>query len=153
MYTSGSWDLAKLRKSRPGVDYKVAPMPRGVTGATEGSAMGGSSLFVPKGSTQRKLAFDFMTHLISHRYALRLAEEQGRLPVRQQVYAATYFDDPVLRVVVDQLRTARPERIDSFPDAGKLLASAIDQILRDNKDPATTLAQTQEEAQRSVGTP
>ncbi len=153
MYTSGSWDLAKLRKSRPGVDYQAAPMPRGVSGSTEGSAMGGSSLFVPKGSNQRKLAFDFMTHLISDRYALRIAEEQGRLPVRQHVYDAPYFNDPALRVVVDQLRTARPERIDSFPDAGKLLASAIDQILREHKDPAATLAQAQEQAQRTVGTP
>ena len=151
MYTSGSWDIAKLRKSRPGVDYQAAPMPRGMTGTTEGSAVGGSSLFVPKGSNQRKLAFDFMTHLISDRYALRVAEEQGRLPVRSRVYRGPYFDDPVLRVVVDQLRTARPERIDSFPDASKLLANAIDQILRENRDPAATLAQAQAQARLTVG--
>jgi ABC-type glycerol-3-phosphate transport system substrate-binding protein len=153
MYTSGSWDLAKLKKSRPGVDYRAASMPRGMSGATEGSAMGGSSLFVPKGSNQRKLAFDFMTHLISDRYALRLAEEQGRLPVRQHVYDAPYFDDPVLRVVVDQLRTARPERVDSFPDASTLLRSAIEQVLRENKDPVAMLNQAQEQAQRTVGAP
>ena len=153
MYTSGSWDLAKLRKSRPGVDYQAAPMPRGMTGTTEGSAMGGSSLFVPKGSNQRKLAFEFMTHLISDRYALRIAEEQGRLPVRSRVYAAPYFADPALRVVVDQLRTARPERIDSFPDAGKLLASAIDQALREGKDPAAALAHAQAQAQLTIGRP
>lgn len=153
MYTSGSWDLAKLRKSQPAVDYRAAPMPRGMTGTTEGSAMGGSSLFVPKGSNQRKLAFEFMTHLISDRYALRVAEEQGRLPVRSRVYAAPYFDDPALRVVVEQLRTARPERIDSFPDAGKLLASAIDQALREGKDPAAALAHAQAQAQLTLGKP
>ena len=153
MYTSGSWDLAKLRKTRPGVDYQAAPMPRGMTGTTEGSAMGGSSLFVPKGSAQRKVAFDFMTHLISDRYALRIAEEQGRLPVRTRVYGAPFFGDPALRVVVDQLRTARPERVDSFPDAGKLLASAIDQVLREHKDAVSTLAYAQAQAQLTVGTP
>ncbi|MGI8809878.1 MAG: extracellular solute-binding protein [Acidimicrobiales bacterium] len=152
MYTSGSWDIATLRKSRPGVDYRAAPMPTGMTGATEGSAVGGSSLFVPKGSTKRKLAFEFMTHLISDRYALRLAQEQGRLPVRSRVYQDRHFEDPVLQVVVGQLRTARPERVDSYPEAGKLLANAIDQILRERKDPEATLRKTQEDARVTVGT-
>ncbi len=152
MYTSGSWDIAKLRKSQPSVDYRAAPMPTGMTGATEGSAVGGSSLFVPKGSGQRKLAFEFMTHLTSDRYALRLAKEQGRLPVRSRVYADPSFQDPVLQVVVDQLRTARPERIDSFPDAGKTLAVAIDQILREQQDAEATLRHAQEKARLMFGT-
>jgi len=153
MYTSGSWDIAKLRKSQPGVDYRAAPMPTGMTGATEGSAVGGSSLFVPKGSSQRKVAFEFMTHLISDRYALRLAQEQGRLPVRSRVYGDRFFQDPILQVVVDQLRTARPERIDSFPDAGKLLAVAIDQVLREQRDAEATLQEAQAKAELTVGNP
>ena len=153
MYTSGSWDIAKLRKSQPGVDYRAAPMPTGMTGATEGSAVGGSSLFVPKGSSQRKLAFEFMTHLISDRYALRLAQEQGRLPVRSRVYADSFFQDPSLQVVVDQLRTARPERIDSFPDAGRLLAVAIDQVLREQRDAEATLREAQAKAELMAGNP
>jgi ABC-type glycerol-3-phosphate transport system substrate-binding protein len=153
MYTSGSWDIAKLRKSQPGVDYRAAPMPTGMTGATEGSAVGGSSLFVPKGSSQRKLAFEFMTHLISDRYALRLAQEEGRLPVRSRVYADRFFQDPILQVVVGQLRTARPERIDSFPDAGKLLAVAIDQVLREQRDTEATLRDAQAKARLMVGNP
>jgi ABC-type glycerol-3-phosphate transport system substrate-binding protein len=150
MYTSGSWDIAKLRKSQPGVDFQAVPMPRGMTGTTEGSAVGGSSLFVPRGSTNRKLAFEFMTHLTSDRYALRLAEEQGRLPVRSRVYRAPFFDDPVLQVVVNQLRTARPERIDSFPDAGKVLGNAIDSILRQGADAEPTLREAQRQARATT---
>ncbi|MDQ3896217.1 MAG: extracellular solute-binding protein [Actinomycetota bacterium] len=151
MYTSGFWDIAKLRKTRPDVDYRAMPMPTGMTGTTEGSAMGGSSLFVPKGSTNRRLAFEFMTHLISDRYALRLAQEWGRLPVRSRLYSDPFFDDPALRVVVQQLRTARPERVDSFPDAGKLLANAIDQILREHQDPVATLRAAQSQARATAG--
>jgi multiple sugar transport system substrate-binding protein len=151
MYASGLWDIAKLRKSKPGVDFRAAPMPLGMTGTTEGSTVGGSSLFVPKGSNQRKLAFDFMTHLSSDRYALRFAHEQGRLPVRSRVYADRFFDDPVLQVVVDQLRTARPERVDSFPDAGKALANAIDQILLNRRDPATALREARVQAELALG--
>ncbi len=152
MYTSGAWDVLKLRRTQPGVDYRAMPMPRGMTGTTEGSAMGGSSLFVPKGSKNRELAFEFMTHLISDSYALRLAREQGRLPVRPRVYGDPFFDDPVLRVVLEQLRTARPERVDSFPEARQILATALDQILRADHDPAETLRQAQDGAQASGGT-
>jgi hypothetical protein len=58
----------------------------------------------------------------------------------------------VLRVVLDQLRTARPERIDSFPEAGKHLATAIDQILRVGQDPVATMHQAQALAAASLGT-
>ena len=151
MYTSGSWDIAKLRKSHPEVDYRATPMPVGMNG-TRGSAMGGSSLFVPKGSPHRKLAFEFMTSLISDRYALRLAEEQGRLPVRSRVYADQFFQNPVMQVVLEQLATARPERVDSFPAAGTLLADALDQILREHRDPAAALGEAQANARNVVGT-
>ncbi len=150
MYTSGAWDILKLRRNRPDVDYRAMPMPKGMTGTTEGSAMGGSSLFVPKGSKNRELAFEFMTHLVSDRYALRLAREQGRLPVRSRVYSDPFFDDPVLRVVLEQLRTARPERVDSYPEARSVLATAVDQILRVDQDPAATLAQAQATAGATV---
>ncbi|HEX2047592.1 MAG TPA: extracellular solute-binding protein [Acidimicrobiales bacterium] len=152
MYTSAAWDIAKLRRAQPGVDYRAMPMPTGMSGTTQGSAMGGSSLFVPKGSKHRELAFDFMTHLISDRYALRLAREQGRLPVRSRVYTDPFFEDPLFRLVLEQLQTARPERIDSYPDAGKLLANAIDQSLREAHDPAVALREAQVNARASVGT-
>ena len=152
MYTSGAWDLLNLRRTRPDVEYKAMPMPTGVAGTTEGSAMGGSSLFVPKGSKQRELAFEFMVHLTSDRYALRLAREQGRLPVRSRVYQDPFFGDPVLRVVLEQLGSARPELVDSFPDAGKLLADAIDHSVRQQADPAAELRKAQAQARATTGT-
>jgi multiple sugar transport system substrate-binding protein len=152
MYVSGAWDILNLRRSRPDVEYRAMPMPTGEAGTTRGSAMGGSSLFVPKGSTQRELAFEFMVHLTSDRYALRLAREQGRLPVRSRIYEDPFFGDPVLRVVLEQLQTARPERVDSFPDAGTLLANAIDQAVRQQADPAAKLGEAQASARATIGT-
>ena len=153
MYTTGGWDAVKLRKSRPEVDYRALPMPRGSTGLTEGSAMGGSSLFVPKGSKNRKLAFEFMRHLIDDRYALRLAKEEGRLPVRPRVYVDPFFQDPILQIVLEQLKTARPEKIDAFPQASTALSAVLDQILRQEADAATALRQAQVKAQASLGPP
>jgi ABC-type glycerol-3-phosphate transport system substrate-binding protein len=149
MYTSGSWDMATLRKRHPEVDYRATLMPVG-SGAG-GSAMGGSSMFVPKGSQHRKLAFEFMTHLVSDRYALRLAQEQGRLPVRARLYVDPFFQDPVMQVVLQQLATARPERVDSFPDAGTFLATALDRILREHVAPETALHEAQAAARAAPG--
>jgi ABC-type glycerol-3-phosphate transport system substrate-binding protein len=66
------------------------------------------------------------------------------------VYADPYFQDPVLQVVLEQLKSARPERVDSFPQAGTLLADALDQILRENKDPEAVLRDAQAKARAAV---
>lgn len=151
MHATGAWDAVKLRKSKPGVDYRAAVMPAGFTGSTSGSAMGGSSLFVPKGSKNRELGFEFMLHLISDRNALRLASEEGRLPVRQRAYQDELFQDPSLKVAVEQLKTARLERLDAYPEALTALRTALDQVLREQMDPRPALMKAQSSASASVG--
>ena len=143
---SGSWDLPKLREAAAG-RFGTTRMPRGVTGRTEGSAMGGSSLWVPKGAKNRKLAFDFMVHVTSDPYALRFATEQGRLPSRPRVLSDPYFRDSDLQTFLDQANTARPETLGAFNGPIKLFARAIDEALRQGKDPAAALREAQLEAQ------
>jgi ABC-type glycerol-3-phosphate transport system substrate-binding protein len=150
IHASGSWDLTKLRTAPQGAIYKAAPMPRGVTGTTTGSAMGGSSLFVAKGSENRELAFRFMVHLISDRYAIRFAKEEGRLPVRERLFGDPFFQDAELRVFLDQLKTARPETLNAFPEASKAFARAIDQAIREGRDAAEALGDAQRVAEASV---
>ncbi|MGH9181399.1 MAG: extracellular solute-binding protein [Acidimicrobiales bacterium] len=146
MYTNGSWDLATLRKTPAGASYRTALMPRG-PGGEAGTSMGGSSMFVPKGSKHRELAFDFMTQLISDPYALRLAREEGRLPVRLRVFDDPFFSDPDFRVFLEQLKTAHPPKIDAFPDASKSFATAVAEVLREGgRDPASALADAQRQA-------
>ncbi len=150
VHASGSWDLTELRASPQGAIYKTAPMPRGVTGATEGSAMGGSSMFVPRGSNNRELAFRFMVHVISDGYAIRFAKEEGRLPVRERLFSDPFFQDPELKVFLDQLKTARPETLSAFPDATQAFARAIDQAIREGRDVAEALGEAQRAAVASV---
>ena len=151
MHATGAWDAVKLRKSRPDVDYRAVTMPTGYSTTTPGSAMGGSSLFVPQGSPNRALAFEFMLHLISDRHALRLAKDEGRLPVRERLYSNELFQDPSLQVAAAQLRTARLERLDAYPESVAALRRALDQILRENADPLPSLRQAQESARVSLG--
>lgn len=109
--------------------------------------MGGSSLFVPTGSRQRRLAFEFMAHLVSDRYALRLAKEEGRLPVRPRVYDDRFLDRPDLRAVIEQLPSASAMKLTAFPEAHEVFAEAVDEVLRGGEDAAVVMAAAQARAQ------
>lgn len=148
LHVSGSWETPSL-EGEPW-ELAVRPLPRGMTGTTEGSALGGSSLFVPRDSANRRLAFAFMVHLTSDEYALRLAQEEGRLPARRAVFDAPFFDSPMLQTVIAQLETARPMRLIAFPDAARAFTGAIDAILTGRADAAAALADAQESAEQSL---
>ena len=152
MHATGAWDAVKLRKSRPDVDFRAVTMPSGQAGVAPGSAMGGSSLFVPEGSQNRELAFEFMLHLISDRHALRLAQDEGRLPVRERLYSNPVFQDPSLQVAAAQLKSARLERLDAYPVAVTALRRALDQVFRESGEPVSALQNAQASAEASLGT-
>ncbi|MGQ0519539.1 MAG: extracellular solute-binding protein [Actinomycetota bacterium] len=145
---SGSWDLSILGKDPGAARYDSALLPQGADAS--GTAMGGSSLFVPTGSDKRELAFEFMAHLVSDRYALRLAKEEGRLPVRPRVYEDPYFKSPALATVIEQLPSASPFKLTAFPDAHDVFAGAVDEILRTGADATAAMKDAQQRAQALV---
>ena len=152
MYASGSWDLVRILKEVPNGNYAVAPMPRGLTGQTVGTAMGGSSLWIPRGSKHRDLAFEFMLLLTSDKYALRFAKEEGRLPVRPSSLKDPYFTNPQLKVFVEQLATAYPPILGALHEAWQAFNDALTKVLRESASPATALNEAQARAVASVGT-
>ena len=149
---SGSWDLSIITREPDGAKFATGLMPRGTDEDEASSVMGGSSMFVPTGSRNRELAFQFMTHLISDRYALRLAKEEGRLPVRPRVYRDPFFKGPELEAVLRQLRTATPFKLGAFPEAHEIFAAAIDEVLRTGREAGPVLADAQVRAQSLVRT-
>jgi multiple sugar transport system substrate-binding protein len=153
MYASGSWDLVRILKEEPNGQFGVALMPRGLTGNTQGTAMGGSSLWIPRGSKHRELAFEFMLLLTSDPYALRFAKEEGRLPVRPRLFSDPYFTSGPLNVFVQQLATAHPPKLGAMHDASEAFTQALVEVLRQNADPAASLKQAQARAVASLGPP
>ena len=148
MHTSGSWDIASIKKNGIAINYGITLMPSVLGG---GTAMGGSSMWVPVGSPHRELAFEFMTHLASDRYALRFTQEEGRLPVRLRVFDDPFFQDRDLEVFLQQLKTAHPQLLSAFPTASKDYDVAIDSILRVNgRDPAAALREAQAHAEANL---
>ena len=146
---SGSWDVAELAKDPDGERFGSMLLPA-ASPANRATVMGGSSMFVPTGSTQRELAFQFMATLVSDTYALRLAKEEGRLPVRPRVYDDPYFKTPELAAVIAQLPTATPFKLTAFPEAHDVFAGAIDEVLRGGKDAAVVMKEAQARAQALV---
>lgn len=152
IHASGSWDLVGLQRLAPETKVRAAPMPRGLTGATQGSAMGGSSMWVPEKSQHRELAFEFMTHLIADGNALRFAKEQGRLPVRSRVFDDPYFSGADLEVFLDQLRTAHPPKLGAFDAPSDEFSLALEEVLRPGgADPQLALHEAQRRALASLG--
>ena len=152
LHASGSWDLVGLRRLAPNTKVRAALMPRGVSGATQGTAMGGSSMWVPEKSQHRELAFEFMTHLVTDGNALRFAKEEGRLPVRSRVFDDPHFSDADLRVFLEQLRTAHPPKLGAFDGPADEFSLALEDILRlGGADPQVALRQAQLRSLATLG--
>lgn len=150
MIYTGPWDFASIRKNAPNLDFGVTSFPAGLDGVKRGSVQGGGGLFVPKGAQHKALAFEWMKWATSDRYALRLAKEEGRFPVRQALYKDPYFQrDPAIRAFITALPGARPYKLDAYPQANQAFTDAVKACFY-GADPATALAEAQRVAQLSI---
>jgi multiple sugar transport system substrate-binding protein len=151
MHASGSWDLPVTRRARGthvGEEVLVLPLPRG-DGDT-GTVLGGSSLFVPHGAEQRELAFDFALALTERAPGLRLAEEEGRLPARFDLYDEPAFDEaPDLEAFVDELPDASVMPLIAFPELANSFSAALERVLKGQQDAADAMRQLQDLAEEN----
>lgn len=143
MFFSGPWDLKEIEtKGPPGLYAEVgtALMPHGIEGKTTGSVQGGGSLFVPKGAKNREAAFEFMKWAANPKYQMKLAREMGRYPVLTDLYKDPFFTgQPILQPFLEQLKTARPYRLEAYAQADITWEQSVGSILSGG-DPKTTLA-------------
>ncbi len=148
LHLSGIWDAVSLAEKGLGWAPETLPLPRGGQGMASGTALGGSSLYVPRGSPNRELAFEFMLHLASDPYALRLAEEEGRLPTRPATFETLVSRRPVLGIALEQLQSASVMRLIAFPEAQAAFKQAVEDIFTGRVDAAAALARAQQAAQQ-----
>jgi ABC-type glycerol-3-phosphate transport system substrate-binding protein len=154
LFFSGPWDLTRLKKEAPPDVYAevgTAPLPVPAAGAPGSSVQGGGSLFVPKGALNRVAAFEFMKWAVSDRYALRMAQEMGRYPVRTALYDNPYFkSEPLLLPFLEQLKRARPYKLEAFAAASQAWEGAVRGIFVPGANPAALLAEAQRKAQQAI---
>ncbi|MFA9445924.1 extracellular solute-binding protein [Egicoccus sp. AB-alg6-2] len=147
-HATGSWDLNVVaRDPSREVEVTVLPLPQADPGRPL-TVLGGSSLFVPRGAHQPDLAFDLMLRLIEDDVALRLAEEEGRLPARTRVFDAPLFaDDPLLSAFVEQLPNARVMPLIAYPEVAQAFTEALNSALTGRETPAEAMAGLQRYAE------
>lgn len=153
MFFSGPWDLARMRAETPELikDVGTAPLPRGEGAEAGGSVQGGGSLFVPRGSQHREAAFEFMKWAVAEPYALRMALEQGRYPVKTAYYQRPELQaDPLLVPFYEQLKTARPFKLEAYIRANDTWEQTVRQALDPATDLATLLRDAQARIQREI---
>ena len=154
LFFSGPWDITRLKQEAPPEVYAevgTAPLPLPAADAPSASVQGGGSLFVPKGAPNRAAAFEFMKWAVSDRYALRLAQEMGRYPVRSALYDDPYFkSEPLLKPFLEQLKNARPYKLEAFAGASSAWDSAVRSAFAPDADVAALLADAQRTAQQAI---
>ena len=140
-HATGSWDLKVVaRNATRDVEVAVLPLPQ-ADPDTPVTVLGGSSLFVPEGAEQPDLAFDLALRLIDDEVALRLAEEEGRLPARNRVFDAPLFtEDPLLSTFVDQLPNARVMPLIAYPEVAQAFTEALTAVLAGGEPADETMA-------------
>lgn len=150
MIYTGPWDFEAIRKNAPELDFGVTRFPAGTDGKVRGSVQGGGGLFVPLGAPNRALAFEFMKWTVSERYAMRLAKELGRYPVKQALYDDPFFRrDPAVRTFVAALPGAKPYKLDAYPQANQAFMDAV-KLSFYGADPRAELAKAERVAQLAI---
>jgi multiple sugar transport system substrate-binding protein len=149
MHASGSWDLPVIARATGGeLDVAVLPLPQRDPSDPR-TVLGGSSLFVPVGSAHPDLAFELMLRLTEDEVALRLAEEEGRLPARARVFEEPLFrSDPLVAAFVDELPTAEVMPLIAYPEVADVFREALEDAVSGRLEPAEALAEIQRFSER-----
>jgi multiple sugar transport system substrate-binding protein len=145
MALDGPWNLPRW-KQIPGLDWMVAPMPRGPV--KQSTIVGGEYLAIFKQSEHPKEAWTFVKWMTRPDVQALWSMQSGYLPIRHAVRSVKEYNEfldahPALKTYVDQMDVAQvPNSIDY--DALKIsrhLAEAIENATVGNADPKTVLDQ------------
>ncbi len=154
LFFTGPSDLVRLKNEAPPEVYAevgTAPLPLAEPGAPSASALGGGSLFVPKGAEHRVAAFEFMKWAVADKYALRMAKEMGRYPVRSALYEDPFFkSEPLLFPFLEQLKTARPYKLEAYPTANDIWIEVVRELSTPGGDVDVLINVAQKEVQQAV---
>jgi ABC-type glycerol-3-phosphate transport system substrate-binding protein len=139
-------DVHNIISRAPDFPLGVTELPKTPAGVGAASALGTTGLFVPRGSRNRQVAFEFMKWATSDHYALPMARRLGRYAARTWLQSTPQFaGDPLLKPFLVQLTTARPYLLDAFPEVERVYEDAIKASFY-GAEPEEALHQAQEQA-------
>lgn len=148
MFFGTPYDIHVIQQENPDLPIGVIELPATPAGVGAASALGTTGLFVPRGSQNRRVAFEFMKWATSDRYALPMATRLGHYTARAWLQTTPHVaGNPLLKPFLIQLNSARPYLLDAWPEAERAYQNAIKASFYD-ADPADALRQAQQEAEQ-----
>ncbi|MGL5064793.1 MAG: ABC transporter substrate-binding protein [Microcoleus sp.] len=145
MQITGPWTLAQLEQS--GIDYAAMPVPALKRPA---AVVGGENLFLMKTTPERETAaLEFLEYAIGEEFQTAWALGTGYLPInlksrQSQTYQSFVEKNPVLRVFLEQMKSARSRPIISgYSRLSENLGRAIEATLL-GRSPQDALKTSQE---------
>jgi sn-glycerol 3-phosphate transport system substrate-binding protein len=146
----------------PGIDPDVGPFP-GLPGGTGGVLVGGGSLYImaDRPPEERQAAWEYVKFLVSAETQAEWFSGSGYIPIRESSHDLPAAVDvvqryPQFQVAVDQLAespvttaTAGP-LMGAYQEVREAVATAIEAMLLQDKEPAAALADAATEANEAI---
>jgi len=143
MMENGSWNLPDLAKVH-NFHWGIVPIPAPEAGAKVVVPVGGEVWAVPHtDAAQQAAAWDFIKWTQQPRILQHYNDMIGYIPVRKDVASQVEKANPLLRVYVDELVTARARTTilgDQYPQYATVLENAIGEALTLKQSPQAALA-------------
>jgi multiple sugar transport system substrate-binding protein len=141
-------NIQQMLTAKPGRALGVLQPPR-FSGADSGVALGGAGpgLLINKDSKAKRLAWKFISYLISPKTSATYTQGIGALPTRASAAGTDYVKgSPVLRAFVQAAPNFRPNpNVPGWTRVRDTLAKHLEQAMHKQVDPPTALKQASAE--------
>ena len=143
MMINGPWQFAGLEADAPGLDYRVAKVPKADDGVYA-SVLGGENLAICKGANV-EAAWKFLTWLSSKEKSQEICKAIGRFSPRGDVDIQVMFaDDPLNSVFAEVMPDAQSRGPSpDWPEISAAIYTAQQEVFTGQKDVDTAMAEAQ----------
>lgn len=143
MMINGPWQFAGLEADAPGLDYRVAKVPKADDGVYA-SVLGGENLAICKGANV-EAAWKFLTWLSSKEKSQEICKAIGRFSPRADVDIQVMFaDDPLNSVFAEVMPDAQSRGPSpDWPEISAAIYTAQQEVFTGQKDVDTAMSEAQ----------
>jgi ABC-type glycerol-3-phosphate transport system substrate-binding protein len=151
MYFGEPHDVHLIQSTHPDFPLGVAELPKTPAGESAASVFGSSGLFIPRGSIDQDVAFEFIKWASNDKYVIPMARRVGHYPARLWLQTSPEFTQNLsLSPFFNQLQAARPYRLDLFPAAEEAFWDAVKKSFYDLATPGEALREAQQKSETTL---
>lgn len=143
MMINGPWQFSGLEEDAPGLDYRVAQVPKADDG-TYASVLGGENVAICAGANV-DASWKFLTWITSKEKSQEICKSIGRFSPRSDVDIQVMFADDPLNSVFAEVMPSAQSRGPSpdWPEISAAIYTAQQEVFTGQKDVETAMADAQ----------